>query len=328
MILLLLCSPALAEGDWADYTFLTEFLSDPAAKVQPGAAGCGLRAVQQAVELLEWGAGTSMTGEEAHDEAEARMEALAGEALNSFREAMGMIDDACVQLIAGGGQDMLRDAGCESAVLPNYMPAAVEAILRAAGLRGGESAPDYRPILDKYFEAASGHWDMEQCEDAGLNISLAWIDDPLSEVGYTLLDVDYDGTPELLIGQVTPSPYGQVVYDLYTWDGSAPVMVFQGWDRNDYQLRSDYTFYNRGSSSAFESVRQIYYLDGTCLSLLEGVYYNSNYDEQNPWFLTLDDDWDASNDARLTEQEAENLIGEYGTTLIRVQYTPLKSKNW
>ena len=200
-------------------------------------------------------------------------------------------------------------------------------IARADG-EAAAATPDYGAVLDAYYRAVDEGWEAEELDEAGLNFMVQWLEDGRNQLGYALIDVDCDGVCELLIGQVEEPGQCGVVFDLYTWDGEAPVLVFQGWDRNVYQLRADGTFFNWGSGSAFESVQRIYCLDAQSLLFVEGVYFDARYDEENPWFFTLDDDWDASNDTPLTEEEATAITDGYAQTLIPVGFTPLAAQDW
>ncbi len=189
-------------------------------------------------------------------------------------------------------------------------------------------APDYTAVLDAYRQAAEEHWDGERLDEAGLVLMLQWFEDALSGVGYALMDLNGDGADELLIGLVGEEDQAQSVFALYGWDGSAPVLIFEGWYRNDYQLRADGTFFNWGSGSAYQSIQCIRYLDGLELLYAEGVYIDFLYDEEHPYFFSLDDDWDAQNDQPITEEEADAILLDYASTLVHIDFTPLSAQDW
>ncbi len=58
-------------------------------------------------------------------------------------------------------------------------------------------------------------------------------------LGYTILDIDGDDVPELLLGANDPAPngtYNGVIYDLYSYKNGKIKHIFSGWPRNAYYL--------------------------------------------------------------------------------------------
>lgn len=47
------------------------------------------------------------------------------------------------------------------------------------------------------------------------------------------------------------------------------------------------------------------------LSIQQSVIYDAGADEQNPWFTSVDDDWDVSNDTPTDEETAQAMIDSY-----------------
>ena len=79
----------------------------------------------------------------------------------------------------------------------------------------------------------------------------------LSDLGYGLVDLDLDGTDELLIAN---DGERQVIYDLYSLVDGQLVHVFSGWERNSYELRDNLTILNIGSNSAASTDYRFYHL--------------------------------------------------------------------
>ncbi|MBR5488148.1 MAG: hypothetical protein IKV72_00460, partial [Firmicutes bacterium] len=68
----------------------------------------------------------------------------------------------------------------------------------------------------------------------------------LETAGYSIEDINGDGTPELLIGMVGEN----ILFDLYALSDGKPVLVFESFARSSYSLMEDGKFWYYGSSSA------------------------------------------------------------------------------
>lgn len=120
-----------------------------------------------------------------------------------------------------------------------------------------EESP-YESILSAYAQALREGWNGAELMEKGLNYLAAEFEAPLEDVGFLETDLDANGTPELLIGVLAEDPfYGKMILSLYTLDGSdAPVLVFDGTERNRYYYAGDIRFANLGSgayNSSFET---------------------------------------------------------------------------
>lgn len=143
--------------------------------------------------------------------------------------------------------------------------------------------PQYKEIVQKYYEGASAGWDISQFQENDLCYLAGYYSD-INKLGYCLLDVDSDGTDELFIGTMEDEGYEGMFFDMYTLtDGKADLVTTSG-ERDRYYLCEDNTIANEGSSSAFLSVNYYYdYMSGK-LNLKDGVVYDEELDSQNPWF--------------------------------------------
>ena len=116
-----------------------------------------------------------------------------------------------------------------------------------APTESGTAIPEaYQPVIAKYTTALMEHWGGEACSNADISILVSYATSP-SELGYALLDLDNDGTDELIIANDAER---QVIYDLYSLVDGKLVHVFTGWDRNSYELREGYRILNIGSNGA------------------------------------------------------------------------------
>ena len=116
-----------------------------------------------------------------------------------------------------------------------------------APTESGTAIPEaYQPVIAKYVTALTEHWGGEACSNADISILVSYATSP-SELGYALLDLDNDGTDELIIANDAER---QVIYDLYSLVDGKLVHVFTGWDRNSYELREGYRILNIGSNGA------------------------------------------------------------------------------
>ena len=55
---------------------------------------------------------------------------------------------------------------------------------------------------------------------------------------------------------------------------------------------------------------------------MQGVVFNVEADEDNPWFITYDEDWDVSNDTHDVEGIAESIIEAYAKNYTMLEYIP------
>ena len=79
---------------------------------------------------------------------------------------------------------------------------------------------------------------------------------------------------------------------------------------------------NEASNSAFNSACYYYCLASGQLELIEGIVYDAEADENNPWFITYDEDWDVSNDTHDVEGIAESIIEAYAKNYTTLEYSP------
>ena len=90
-----------------------------------------------------------------------------------------------------------------------------------------------------------------------------------SHVGYALLDLDGDGTPELIVADAESEE--PVIFCLWTLVGGEPVQLAVSSARDRYYLLSDLRVYNEGSGGAAHSMNSVLVKTGGELVEVEGI---------------------------------------------------------
>ena len=127
----------------------------------------------------------------------------------------------------------------------------------------------YRPVLSKYYGAyTSGNNTAEYAWDNGISEMIAYS----QNAGYALLDLNGDGTPELVIGGLGTNSFSDgMVYDLYTLVDGQPVQLACSQARSRYYLRADGSLLNEGSNGAGNSIFVINRVYGSYLVPVESA---------------------------------------------------------
>lgn len=155
----------------------------------------------------------------------------------------------------------------------------------------------YEHVLQTYEDAIAQNWDPSQCQERDISILVSYVETP-NDLGYALIDLDGNGSNELLISD------GNVIYDLYTLTDDGPYHVFTGWERNSYTLCEGNVIANRGSNGAASSVNNFFRFSGTELVQQQIVTYDAYTDQDNPWFVGIDME-------PVSESEAQAIIDSY-----------------
>lgn len=133
-------------------------------------------------------------------------------------------------------------------------------------------------------------------------------------LGYLIQDLDGDGVEELLFGSNTVNaddPWDGVVYDIYTMVDGELVHVLDGWDRNRYYLTENGYIANEGSSGAANFNYSYFIFENGAANLVESVIYDGMKDEDNPWFYSTEQQYDATDADPISEDDAYAIINEY-----------------
>lgn len=150
-----------------------------------------------------------------------------------------------------------------------------------APTESGTAIPEaYQPVIAKYVTALTEHWGGEACSNADISLLVSYVTSP-SELGYALLDLDNDGTDELIIANDAER---QVIYDLYSLVDGKLVHVFTGWDRNSYELREGFRILNIGSNGAASADYVYCHLSNGQLVTDSLIRFDAATDPDHPWF--------------------------------------------
>ena len=131
-----------------------------------------------------------------------------------------------------------------------------------------DTIADYAAVFGTYNQLLTEGWSGEElmAHDLPLLIMYCVGDAPFDNMGYLLLDVDGDGTQELLIGTLASDEfYAPIVFEMYTLNPEGSVVrVFSSQERARYYLCEDNSFLFEGANSAADSVSCSYsYAAGT-----------------------------------------------------------------
>ena len=79
---------------------------------------------------------------------------------------------------------------------------------------------------------------------------------------------------------------------------------------------------NEGSGSAFNHATYYLMLNEGKLEVVQGIVFDAAADEQNPWFLTYDLDWDVSNAEPIDEATAIAILESNRKLYCALEYFP------
>ena len=156
----------------------------------------------------------------------------------------------------------------EPTVEPTVEPTAEPTAEPDTAPTDADTIADYAAVFGTYNQLLAEGWGGEElmAHDLPLLIMYCVGDAPFDNIGYLLLDVDGDGTQELLTGTlISDEFYAPIVFEMYTLtpEGS-PVRVFSSQERARYYLCEDNSFLFEGANSAADSVSCSYsYAAGT-----------------------------------------------------------------
>ena len=187
----------------------------------------------------------------------------------------------------------------------------------------------YPEQIARYHTALSEKWDEGKYFENNMSALPFYYyeGNPLENVGFDFVDLDNDGHLELIIGAILNSDADPAVFEIWTLVDGEPVMLAQGGTRNRYVLQyveEDRMWYvvNEGSGSAFTHATYYLMLNEGKLEVVQGIVFDAYADEENPWFLSYDLDWDVSNDEPIDEATANAILDSNRKHYTALEYFP------
>ena len=187
----------------------------------------------------------------------------------------------------------------------------------------------YAQQIERYYTAISQQWDETACFDHELSplVTSYYDGKPLDNVGFTFMDLDGDGIWELIIGAIRNAEQDPLVFEIWALKNDEPVMLVQSGSHNRYYLQ--YAEEDNLWSVAYEAENgaanhAVYYLQLFAgeFSVTQGIIFDAAADEENPWYMTYDLDWDVSNDTPIDEDTANAVMNAGRNTYAPQEYFP------
>ena len=186
----------------------------------------------------------------------------------------------------------------------------------------------YAEQIARYHTALSEKWSEGQYFENGMSALPYYYYDgnPLDNVGFGFVDLDNDGSWELVIGAIVDAEEAPAVFEIWTLVDGKPIMLAQANARCQYSLvyaEEDNMWYVANEcSSGNISCHGIYYMMLTegKFEVMQGVIYNAEADDKNPWFMTYDMDWDAANDEPIDEDMAHAIRESHQQYYVALEY--------
>ena len=206
---------------------------------------------------------------------------------------------------------------------------AVQENASAEGYNGEYVREIYAEQIGRYYVALAEQWTEGQYFEAGMSPLPAYYyeGDALANVGFAYQDLNNDGQDELIIGTILNADQDPSVIEVWTIVDGAPVMLAQGGYRNRYVMQyvqEDNMWYvtNEASNSAASSgTYSLMLMDGE-LVVTQGIIFDATVDENNPWYMTYDLDWDVSNDEPVDEDMANAILENERRYYTALEYIP------
>lgn len=151
--------------------------------------------------------------------------------------------------------------------------------------------------------------------------------------GFTFMDLDEDGTDELLIAALGSDFMDNTrayVLAVYCLKDGAPVLAIEGWERNRYIIGNDGYIYNSGSAGAAYGVCTKYVYDTDVNGYLKMTERYYTFDDGNgieARHVTDPEDTEIGftgehNGEAATNEEYREARSEWAQLGIRIDYTP------
>ncbi len=188
----------------------------------------------------------------------------------------------------------------------------------------------YAKQIERYYTALSQKWDESayfEHEMSPLAVYYGLEGNAFDNVGFAFMDLDGDGSQELIIGAIQNAGKDPLVFEIWTLKANEPVMLAQSGARNRYYLQyaeEDALWsvaYEGENGAANHAVHYLQLLDGE-LKVVQGIIFDAVANENDPWFMTYDLDWDVSNDTPIDEETANAVMDAERNHYAAAKYIP------
>ena len=191
----------------------------------------------------------------------------------------------------------------------------------------------YEPIIQKYVTYYKALEENDHKE-------LRWFEYEVSECcnyctspGYAIMDVDGDGTKELIIADnnseyTDENCYPSITLCMYTISNGEIQKVFESWPRSRTYYIGNGNFLNEGSNGAAYTLISVSTYSKGQLTAYDGVMSSDNYDPSTGvyWYRTTDTSGRYPENLRISDEEAYRLRDEWEAQITVPELTPLFEK--
>ena len=168
----------------------------------------------------------------------------------------------------------------------------------------------YAPVLNEMYSLVQdGYDDSREYKYMSTGIMEEASYGNSDSLGYILMDLNGDSSPELLIGKNGSSDGSETddaafIYAGYTLSDGTPLTIIEGWSRNSYYWIGDNHFYYTGSGGAMYSAFGECYLNGDGDALVwDDFYFTDTKDgseTEEAFFHNNSGEWEPSESEELS----------------------------
>lgn len=184
------------------------------------------------------------------------------------------------------------------------------------------TAPDYIMEEEPYIAGSTGI--LEKCKVAGPA-------ETFNRIGYTVRDINADGVPELIIGEIAEregaSCHGHTLYAVYRQSGNRIYCVLEGMARDSFQLLDDISFFNQASEGAMYSMFGRYILPPhENATVCSDYYFTCEKDEtfqEAGYYHNTSGQFDKAVSQQIAEAKYDAALASYVERVSTIQLIPL-----
>ena len=176
---------------------------------------------------------------------------------------------------------------------------------------------DYEPVLNLYKQAYAEKWDAEKLLENNLWPLLNTMDETAAQeimVDFFNLEDTPEASMVVYINSSEENDFADVLA-IYTLKEDRTIVTNAiGGERNRYALgekNGEMFVLNYGSNSAAQFGCYFLKMKDSELVMQDGVIADYEVNAENPYFYTVDTDWDVTNDTPMSNEEAQALIDLY-----------------